>query len=118
MLAESCSLVCFHILAERGELEGKRKRWSETVWVEMLRKPSRIDRYRCDPCPLRVAAGRIQNALLCFAVVFVCRRGLVVLGAGLALLRTIAREAPVLILATAHTGTGQLSQLHEHRCSK
>ena len=35
------------------------------------------------------------------------------IGAGLALLRTFAREARVLNLATAHTDTGRLSQLHE-----
>ena len=31
---------------------------------------------------------------------------------------TFARKARVLGLATAYTGTGWLSQLHEHRCSK
>ena len=31
---------------------------------------------------------------------------------------TFAREAQVLGLATAHTGTGRFSQLHKHRCSK
>ena len=37
-----------------------------------------------------------------------CRRGQVVQGVGLALLRTFARDARVLDLATAHTGTGRL----------
>ena len=38
--------------------------------------------------------------------------------AGLALLCMFAREARVLVLATVHTGTGRLSQLHEHTWSK
>ena len=48
----------------------------------------------------------------------VCHCGPGVYGAGLALLCMIAREARFLSLATAHTGTGRLSQLYEYRSSK
>ena len=47
----------------------------------------------------------------------VCRHGQVVYGAGLALLCTFVQEARVLDLDTVHTGTGRLSQLHDHKCS-
>ena len=57
----------------------------------------------------RFSVRRVYLVITLLAV-SVCRRGQVVKSDGLALLLTFAREARVLSLATAHTGTGRLSR--------
>ena len=64
-------------------------------------QPQYVDNY----CSKRYCLIERQKWSLNFAQLPICRRGQVVLGAGLALLRTFVRVARVLILVAAHTVT-------------
>ena len=67
--AESCMPSVFIFwLSLWGIISKRVRRGAKQFRVEMLRTSSPIDRYSCDPCPLRGVTGRNQNAKKIFLV--------------------------------------------------